>query len=686
MADVDLLFRQAPITGQPVDLLLGETEALPDITATLTGSFGPMTFEASVVPPVYVYVSGSFGPMTAAIRLGGEGEVRLSGSFGSMTFEAFVGDPYPVTLSGSFEPMTALIVAAPIANFALAASFEPMSFAVEAVFDSATERPTVGQRLSSYEIADPVEAGLSSPIQPPIKQPAGFEPLWQTADMVEGIFVAEQPDSLGPMRDSRSAVYTEADDLRAGALHPHGDGLRDRRPSMTTDYAEADDLRSGVWSDFQDRYRDRRPSVTTGHTSARPLWRVGSWGFQKGLSVRRGRWARYQDAMRPPAGMWVPPLPPGPDPCYTPSTDLLFDLLPGTSDLLFICDNHDDIPPGETVIVPVRRVYIVINDVSLRRIEGNLLLPALTLSLSIDVDSWTFGFNATLPWQSRADIERAPGDPPVEVEASFNGHVYRLLVEKVAARRSFPNDTVQISGRGKNAVLASPHAPVLSFGNSETRTAQQLMNDVLTFNGVPIGWGVDWGLTDWLVPAGVFNARGSYIDGLSSIVSAAGGYLQPHPTDDTILARLRYPVAPWDWTPGMADYELPSAAVSNEGIDWIDKANYNRVYVSGQSAGILGRVTRAGTAGDLVAPMITDPLITEAAAARQRGISILADTGRQAMVSLRVPVFDETGVIHPGKMVRYVDGTEARLGIVRSTGIEFSGPELWQNLTVETHE
>ena len=686
MADVDLLFRQAPITGQPVDLLFGETEALPDITATLSGSFGSMTFDARVVPPVPVRVSGWFAPMTAAIRLAGEGEVTLHGSFGGMTFEAFVGDPYPVTLGGSFGELTVHIELAPLANFVLAGSFDSMSFAAEAVFDSGTERPLVGQRLSSYQIAEQTEAGTQNSIQPPIKMPAGFEPPWQTADMANGIFVAKQPDSLGPARDSRRPTYSEADDLRAGALHRQGDALRDRRPDVTTSFAEATDLRSGRWSDFQDRYRDRRPSVTTGHASAMPIRKQGAWDFQKALRMQRGRWARYQEAMRPRAGMWTPPIPPGPDPCYTPSTDLLFDLLPGTTNLLFICDNHDDpTSPGETVIVPVRRVYIVINDVSLRRVEGNLLLPALSLNLSIDVDSWTFAFTATLPWQARADIERTPGDPPVEVEASFNGNVYRLLIEKTGTRRAFPNDVVQISGRGKSALLAAPNAPVLTFGNSEARTAQQLMGDVLTYNGVSIGWDVDWALTDWLVPAGVFSARGSYIDGLSTIVSAAGGYLQSHPTDNTMQARLRYPSAPWEWTDAMADFELPSAAVSNEGVDWIDKPNYNRVYVSGQSSGILGRVTRAGTAGDLTAPMITDALITEAAAARQRGISILADTGRQAMVSLRVPVFDETGVIHPGKMVRYVDGGDTRLGIVRSTAVEFNSPELWQNLQVETH-
>ena len=60
---------------------------------------------------------------------------------------------------------------------------------------------------------------------------------------------------------------------------------------------------------------------------------------------------------------------------------------------------------------------------------------------------------------------------------------------------------------------------------------------------------------------------------------------------------------------------------------------------------VLGQVTRAGTAGEVLAPIVVDRLITEAAATRQRGLAGLADTGRQIEVSLRLPVLTATGVI-----------------------------------------
>ena len=83
--------------------------------------------------------------------------------------------------------------------------------------------------------------------------------------------------------------------------------------------------------------------------------------------------------------------------------------------------------------------------------------------------------------------------------------------------------------------------------------------------------------------------------------------------------------------------------------------------------------------------VITDPLITHVDAARQRAAAVLADTGPQATVSLRLPVLAATGLIQPGKFVRYLDGAVTRVGIVRGTALDWQRPTLRQTLTVETH-
>ena len=96
-------------------------------------------------------------------------------------------------------------------------------------------------------------------------------------------------------------------------------------------------------------------------------------------------------------------------------------------------------------------------------------------------------------------------------------------------------------------------------------------------------------------------------------------------------------------------------------------------------------MTRARTAGNALAPMMVDALITDASVARQCGIAVLSDTGRQIEVSLRLPVLPETGIIEPGAIVEYLDGSLHRRGLVRSTSVQAGLPDIWQTLGVQTY-
>jgi hypothetical protein len=225
----------------------------------------------------------------------------------------------------------------------------------------------------------------------------------------------------------------------------------------------------------------------------------------------------------------------------------------------------------------------------------------------------------------------------------------------------------------------------MQFGNpSAARTAQQLMADVLTINGVGIGWTVDWGLQDWLVPAGAWALQGSYIDAINDIAGAAGGYVQPHPTDAVLRILPSYPAAPWAWDAIAPDFEIPADAAEVEGSEYIDQPAYNRVFVGGVGAGVFGPFKRAGTAGDALAPQVTHSLITDAVAHRQRGLAELSNTGRQEHITLNMQVLPETGIVVPGQFVRYL-GDKTVMGIVRSTSIDWSLPKLRQTIKLETH-
>ncbi|CAM3327952.1 hypothetical protein [Polaromonas hydrogenivorans] len=554
------------------------------------------------------------------------------------------------------------------------------------VYSSNTSRPDMSSIASRWQDAVAIRTGVIETYRQALRAHAPLKARWQDAAPLVAQRVSRWQDSERLQRPLTRSRYQEAGRLRSAASSSFQDSIRTRQGAASR-YSEGLQLQSGQRSAWQDMHRDRRAAYVSRFQDGQRLahgWRAPA---QYAAQLPVGFGSRYQAAMRPPPGLWVRPAAPVPsDPCYTPSGALLFEE-PWASamELVFICERHGAPAPIAGVVVPILRTYVTINSITLRRVDGNLPIPTFAFSMSLDVDSWTWSWSASIPLQALALVQPGSDGAPVEVEALVNGVPYRLLAEGVASQRQFGQARIAVKGRGLAAILDAPYAAVNNHGNAAARSARQLMTDVLTVNGVGFGWSVDWGLTDWLVPGGTWANQGAYIGAILDIAQAAGGYVQPHDTDQTLRVLPRYPAAPWDWASVAPDFELPSSVVSVEGIDWQRKADYNRVYVSGTKDGVLGQVTRAGTAGNSVAPMLTHALITHAIAARQRGLAILSDTGSQARVTLTLPVLAETGLIKPGQFVRYLDGSQTRLGLVRSTSLAWSRPKLRQTIAVETH-
>lgn len=588
---------------------------------------------------------------------------------------------YDLTVGITLPELTADVRAIPNANLTVAITLPALTLAAEAIYISRAQRPVVETTTTDWQESDGVQAQATANHTTADRLKPGAASRWSTADRTARAADSCHQDAVR-LRNGSGSRYQDADSLATADRRVLSqDGLRHIRPSRAARHQVADRVpNSGSRVQMQDALRHIRPSRAARYQVAQQATCGFTWGSGAGTPMVKRWLAEHEVAMRPPAGKYVPVEPPIP-PEHEWTADLLFaKLWDGSANLLFGWT-------GETkpIIVPVRSVYIVINEVSLKRVSNNLALQPLNFSLNIDSQSWTWGFSASFPLTALPDLEPNLAGDPVELEAEINGHAYRVLVERIVRDRGFASGSISVNGRGKSAYLDSPYAMTRSFTNSQDRTAQQLMNDVLTINGVGIGWTVDWRLTDWLVPAGTWVHNGTFISALKTIAAAAGGYLQPHPVAQTMRVLPTYATAPWAWGSVTPDIVLPSALTTREGIEWVDKPEYNAVYVTGVTNGIIAQVKRTGSAGDVSAEMIVDPLITEAAAARQRGIAVLGDTGRQAMVSLRVPILPETGVIEPGTFVQYEDGGVTRRGVVRSTGIDVTFPEVFQSIGVETH-
>lgn len=597
-----------------------------------------------------------------------------------------------LTLSASFPDLMLTGLARSILPCVLRLSFPEMVLAASALYQSKTARPIVSKTVAGWEIGAARGFGLAGPHRVAAPRSLGTQDHWAPGEKFQMGSTVRQ--FFGMKLDTRteslfdSAMRRDLDPVRM----VYQDADRSARLNLQTSFQVANRLGAARVKDLF-HVGVSHPVLLEGRWNKPIAERLGTVNSAGRALLRDRGWAvAFQEGMRPSAGLTVPSVPPGLpvfDPCYLPDSHLLFDAA-WSSDLglIFICERHPSplpLPSGQTVVVPIRRIYMVLNNASLRRVDGNIALPTFSMTLGLDADSWTWSFSASLPGRALSDLEPASSGAPVEVEALINGVAFRALVESIDRSREFGKSDLRITGRGKTALLDAPYSPIRNFTNTQARTAQQIMGDVLTFNGVPLGWEVQWGLVDWLVPSGVFSHQGSYIGALNKVAGAVGGYVQPHASTQTIKVLPRYPSAPWEWDSVVPDFELPADVTSRESLRWLEKPAYNRVFVSGQEVGVLGQVTRGGSAGDVLAPMVVDSLITQAAAARQRGIAVLADTGRQIEVSLRLPVLLDTGIIAPGAFVAYWDGSITRRGLVRSTQVQAGLPEVWQTLGVQTY-
>lgn len=566
------------------------------------------------------------------------------------------------------------------------AQFEgDMACTVQLLWDANVSRGEAVELRSHWQAAAPASARAAAHWQPAQAITARTSSRWQSGAAVSGQTETRWQDSqphnaraglrwqdAAAERHTLLAAWQEAERLRGTTGLHWQDGLA-QRETLLARYQEAIRLRSVALSTWQD--------ATPSRTLVRHRGRDG-------LPVHLGLALHWQDARRPPPGLSVvtPVTPPAEEPCYDPLTlgRLEFtEALAPDGRLVFVCKTPD-LPPA-AVVIPIRSVYVAQNNVSLHRVPSGDEFVASRFNLQIDADSFTFSWSASLHISARAHLSRSAPGERIDVECAVNGVLLRLVVEKIGRDRSFPEHRIAVSGRGRAAELADTD---LTFTNPADRTAQQLMADVLTVNGVSLGWALDWQITDWFVPADRWVFRGSYIGALQDIASAAGAYIQPHLTAKTLRVLPRYPHAPWDWATLLpVDVELPVEATTVVGFEEVIRPDHNRVFVGGvQAPGIFGPVTRAGTAGDKVALPIIHPLITASEAHIQRGRAELSNTGVQEMVSVRTLVLPETGIILPGKALRFVDEDGPRLGLVRSTNVSMdTWPVMHQTVEVETH-
>lgn len=336
---------------------------------------------------------------------------------------------------------------------------------------------------------------------------------------------------------------------------------------------------------------------------------------------------------------------------------------------------------GDMPCAANHRTIFIMNEISFKRVSDDMAIEILSANIGIDKNSWCWSFSATIP-KSELTKVRPGSSGPVEVELAINGFQWRFIVESYSENKEFANTTVAIQGRSVTALLDAPYAPVRSYTEVSTSYARTLAENELVRNGEVSGFTLDWQLIDelgWTVPANVFNYTNlTPVAAIKAIAESVGGYVNSDPVTRTLHIRPEYAFPVWQISSQTPDKTINYDFVTKESLKWAEKPSYDKVFVSGENNGVLAPVKKSGTAGTNEAPQVVNQLITDAAAARQRGMVELSRGGKQADISIEVPLIADIGLCLPSEVVDFEvacdggcipDGLEAWRGIVSGVSI-----------------
>lgn len=358
--------------------------------------------------------------------------------------------------------------------------------------------------------------------------------------------------------------------------------------------------------------------------------------------------------------------------------------------LVFGLNPCGGITPDAPIYILPARFYMAVHTVEAHLLPGLTPLPIYEVSLQADAGSFAWGFSARGP-AALFDALAPSAGVPAQIRITLDGMQWVFIVDSLQRQREFGKAGARIAGRSATAAVGAPYSRELARLNATAQNAQQLASAALNLTGV----GVDWGIADWLVPAGAWSHSGTPLAAVQAIAESAGGYVNSHRSSPTLLVRHPYPTlpggvpgGPWNWGGAFAaDVELAPDSIITSSIERRDGPDLDGIYVSGANQGVLALVRRTGTTGAKLAAMVTDPLITANAVAQQRGLSVLGQSGPKHIVQISMPILTggaNPGVLDVGQLVQINESVPWR-GRVRSVGVQASMPTAHQQITLERH-
>lgn len=549
---------------------------------------------------------------------------------------------------------------------------------------------------SDINVARPLAARTPTTFQEAVRAKAPARSVYEQAGRAGGA-VRERGGQSVPARASTQQHWQESLRMRAALQARMQEGQRRGRGTAQA-WQESIRRRAAAATLMQDAQRRGRGTAQTWQESIRLRGRAGlafgaalargaavASSLTDGLAVRQPWRARYEEAMRPGPGRTPVVLPPVEPPCYVPGLPahlVFYEPWSASADLLFVCCKDGPTPEPPRYVIPLLRVYMTVHSIDAVLLPSLERVPLQSISIATNDDEygWTMSATGKLPLLDQLAPQQGV---PQQIRVTIDGIQWVFVVDPPARTRKFPEHTVQITGRSVTSLLAGPDYPSSDWSNGAPRTAQQLVLEALDLTGVSL----DWQLDDWLVPADIWSHSGTPLSVAQRIAEAAGAVVRSHRYEPRLQITPRYPHMPWEWGAASAEVRMPAQIITTDSLQAVRAAHYNAVYIAGTGQGLpLGHVVRTGSAGDRLAPQVTDALITDVVAARLRGRSVLAASAITHQQPITVPLLTggtNPGLILPGYLIEVQEPAETWRGMVRGITVSVDAPTVRQALDVE---
>lgn len=289
--------------------------------------------------------------------------------------------------------------------------------------------------------------------------------------------------------------------------------------------------------------------------------------------------------------------------------------------------------------IPEQGVYIVQNSVEILRTDDNRLIKAFAVDIGSNSKEYLWSGSLSLPF---SELEKVADKP--EIEININQLKFIVDVNDIDVKKSFNSGVIDIAvSSTTNRLKTIESYDVGHDANSVAIMSAQLSRDDLETGFVFVNKDGE----DWMIQSGLIDySDTTALDVINSIALSVGDVVISHAHKKEIMMKAKYPA-------GQSVYSVPVGKLFDWSANETESIKYNAIVATGENAGITAVVRKEGTAGEKIAPMIVNKLITTENAARRTAINAIYNTDDYSVnIEAESVLFKEIPMIYPRDIVQ----------------------------------